>query len=59
MSSELLSDVTFGGANLDRLIVTGIRAKSPHGDPHSDLASSLLEYKGTGLSGVREHRFKF
>lgn len=56
--SEQPTDVTFGGRNLDRIFVTSIGIESKYGKPQSKLAGSLVEIKGTGLSGVKENRFE-
>lgn len=56
--SEQPTDVTFGGENLDRIFVTSIGIESKYGKPKSKLAGSLVEIKGTGLTGVKENRFE-
>ncbi|MEM9623732.1 MAG: SMP-30/gluconolactonase/LRE family protein [Pseudomonadota bacterium] len=56
--SEQPSDVTFGGASLDRLFVVSIRVDFGHGQPASRLAGALVEIEGTGLQGAPENRFK-
>lgn len=56
--SEQPSDVTFGGANLDRLFVVSIKIDFGHGVPNSPLAGTLVEIEGSGLVGLPENRFK-
>jgi sugar lactone lactonase YvrE len=55
--SEQPTDVAFGGRNLDRMFITSIGIESKYGKPLSKLAGSLVEIRGTGLSGVKENRF--
>lgn len=55
---EQPSDVTFGGADLDRLFVVSIAMDVGAGIPASPLTGALVEIEGTGLKGAPENRFQ-